>query len=49
MIMIFMAGGQDQEPAGRKEGKAQKCFSELKCYKKYKYLFFKTASVYTYK
>lgn len=48
-----MASGQDQgqEPAGRKidKEKAQKCFSKLKCYKKYKYLFFQTASVYIYK
>lgn len=47
-----MAGGQDQEqePAGRKHKSAlQKCFSKLKCYKKYKYLFFQSAFVYTYK
>lgn len=48
-----MAGGQDQEqePAGRKidKEKALLCFNKLKCYKKYKYLFFQSAFVYIYK
>lgn len=42
-----MTGGQDHEQ--EQAEKAQKCFSKLKCYKKYKYLFFKSAFVYTYK
>lgn len=42
-----MTGGQDHEQ--EQAEKAQKCFSELKCYKKYKYLFLQSAFIYIYK
>jgi len=50
--MYNCLGRQDQEPAGRKEDRQEKallCFNKLKCYKKYKYLFLKSAFIYNYK